>query len=172
MEKMTNLGKRSIDLGAIPGPLWLFGAYAACRLGSWLMTQLTALLSSGVTSYATWEAAAVQLGGWLAALLPAALTYLLLRRSPRAVSLVSWYAGLMSLCCFAALFAPLVGDTPSVAADLVRRELVLLTHGVLWFGLLRYLERSRAVEKLFPPDTRRSGAWAAVPMLALLAIYM
>ena len=113
-------------LYAMPGPVWLFGAYGVSRMWSWLL----AWAASGSLP-TTWTAAVTL----LASLLPLTLLWLLLRRSPYAVQQVSLYAGLKSAAHFAALFLyrPVFGDLPgafSVPAS------ALLTNAVmcaLWF---------------------------------------
>ena len=82
-------------LYAMPGPVWLFGAYGVSRMWSWLL----AWAASGSLP-TTWTAAVTL----LASLLPLTLLWLLLRRSPYAVQQVSLYAGLKSAAHFAALF--------------------------------------------------------------------
>ena len=132
-------------LYAMPGPVWLFGAYGVSRMWSWLL----AWAASGSLP-TTWTAAAFDLCTLLASLLPLTLLWLLLRRSPYAVQQVSLYAGLKSAAHFAALFLyrPVFGDLPgafSVPAS------ALLTNAVmcaLWFGVLRYFERSEDIARL------------------------
>ena len=144
-------------LYAMPGPVWLFGAYGVSRMWSWLLA---------------W--AAFDLCTLLASLLPLTLLWLLLRRSPYAVQQVSLYAGLKSAAHFAALFLyrPVFGDLPgafSVPAS------ALLTNAVmcaLWFGVLRYFERSEDIARLFPAEERRRTWWPAVPMAALILTCM
>lgn len=132
-------------LYAMPGPVWLFGAFGVSRMWSWLL----AWAASGSLP-TTWTAAAFDLCTLLASLLPLTLLWLLLRRSPYAVQQVSLYAGLKSAAHFAALFLyrPVFGDLPgafSVPAS------ALLTNAVmcaLWFGVLRYFERSEDIARL------------------------
>lgn len=92
-------------LYAMPGPVWLFGAYGVSRMWSWLL----AWAASGSLP-TTWTAAVTL----FASLLPLTLLWLLLRRSPYAVQQVSLYAGLKSAAHFAALFLyrPVFGDLP------------------------------------------------------------
>lgn len=86
----------------------------------------------------------------------------------------SLYAGLKSAAHFAALFLyrPVFGDLPgafSVPAS------ALLTNAVmcaLWFGVLRYFERSEDIARLFPAEERRRTWWPAVPMAALILTCM
>ena len=152
-------------LYAMPGPVWLFGAYGVSRMWSWLL----AWAASGSLP-TTWTAAVTL----LASLLPLTLLWLLLRRSPYAVQQVSLYAGLKSAAHFAALFLyrPVFGDLPgafSVPAS------ALLTNAVmcaLWFGVLRYFERSEDIARLFPAEERRRTWWPAVPMAALILTCM
>ena len=149
-------------LYAMPGPVWLFGV---SRMWSWLL----AWAASGSLP-TTWTAAVTL----LASLLPLTLLWLLLRRSPYAVQQVSLYAGLKSAAHFAALFLyrPVFGDLPgafSVPAS------ALLTNAVmcaLWFGVLRYFERSEDIARLFPAEERRRTWWPAVPMAALILTCM
>lgn len=156
-------------LYAMPGPVWLFGAYGVSRMWSWLL----AWAASGALP-TTWTAAAFDLCTLLASLLPLTLLWLLLRRSPYAVQQVSLYAGLKSAAHFAALFLyrPVFGDLPgafSVPAS------ALLTNAVmcaLWFGVLRYFERSEDIARLFPAEERRRTWWPAVPMAALILTCM
>lgn len=156
-------------LYAMPGPAWLFGAYGVSRMWSWLL----AWAASGSLP-TTWTTAAFDLCTLLASLLPLTLLWLLLRRSPYAVQQVSLYAGLKSAAHFAALFLyrPVFGDLPgafSVPAS------ALLTNAVmcaLWFGVLRYFERSEDIARLFPAEERRRTWWPAVPMAALILTCM
>ena len=74
-------------LYAMPGPVWLFGAFGVSRMWSWLL----AWAASGSLP-TTWTAAAFDLCTLLASLLPLTLLWLLLRRSPYAVQQVSLYA--------------------------------------------------------------------------------
>ena len=71
-------------LYAMPGPVWLFGAFGVSRMWSWLL----AWAASGSLP-TTWTAAAFDLCTLLASLLPLTLLWLLLRRSPYAVQQVS-----------------------------------------------------------------------------------
>lgn len=161
--------KKLLDsLYAMPGPIWLFGAYGVSRMWSWLLARIVsgALLTTWTTAGAVFE-----LGMFLAALLPLLLLWLLLKRSPYAVQQASLYAGLKAAAHFAVLFLPAFGGffkTP----DIVRSSLIGLVMCALWFGMLRYFERSEDIARLFPVAERRRSWWPAVPMAVLILVCM
>ena len=159
--------KKLLDaLYAMPGPIWLFGAYGVSRMWSWLLARIV----SGALP-TTWTAAAIELGMFLAALLPLLLLWLLLKRSPYAVQQASLYAGLKAAAHFAALFLPAFGGFFETSY-IVRSSLIGLVMCVLWFGMLRYFERSEDIARLFPAEERRRTWWPVVPMTALILVGM
>ena len=135
-------------------------------------------MSLSLTRIDAWSAAKVafmlSIAGGIIQIVAVTLLWLLLRRSPYAVQQVSLYAGLKSAAHFAALFLyrPVFGDLPgafSVPAS------ALLTNAVmcaLWFGVLRYFERSEDIARLFPVEERRRTWWPVVPMIALMLVCM
>ena len=153
-------------LYAMPGPVWLFGAYGVSRMWSWLLARIV----SGSLP-ATWMTAALDLGTFLAALLPLSLLWLLLKRSPYAGRLAGLYAGLKSAAHFIVLFRPAF-DGFWAATDIVRSVLVNVVMCALWFGVLRYFERSEDIARLFPAEERRRTWWPAVPMAVLVLACM
>lgn len=159
--------KKLLDaLYAMPGPIWLFGAYGVSRMWSWLLARI---VSGDLPT--TWTAAAIELGMFLAALLPLLLLWLLLKRSPYAVQQASLYAGLKAAAHFAALFLPAFGGFFETSY-IVRSSLIGLVMCVLWFGMLRYFERSEDIARLFPAEERRRTWWPVVPMTALILVCM
>ena len=42
---------------------------------------------------------------------------------------------------------------------------------VLWFGLLRYMERSAVIAEFFPMEQRKNLWWTALPMIVLILLY-
>ena len=159
--------KKLLDaLYAMPGPIWLFGAYGVSRMWSWLLARIASR-----TLPMTWTTAALDLGTFLAALLPLLLLWLLLKRSPYAVQQASLYAGLKAAAHFAALFLPAFGGFFETSY-IVRSSLIGLVMCVLWFGMLRYFERSEDIARLFPAEERRRTWWPVVPMTALILVCM
>lgn len=159
--------KKLLDsLYAMPGPIWLFGAYGVSRMWSWLLARI----ASG-TLPMTWTTAALDLGTFLAALLPLSLLWLLLKRSPYAVQQASLYAGLKAAAHFAGLFLPAFGSYFETSY-IVRLVLINVVMCVLWFGMLRYFERSEDIARLFPVEERRRTWWPVVPMTALILVCM
>lgn len=154
------------ELNAMPGPVWVFGAYGVYRLWGWLTGMLPALFSPG----SFWPLI-MGIGGLLAAILPLALLWLMLRRNPYAVQQVGLYAGLQALARFVSLFFPLFRDIPYFGETL-RMQLAGVVWCCLWFGLLYYLERSAVIRELFPEENRRKNYWSALPMIALILVYM
>ena len=151
---------------ARPGPVGLFGAYGVFRMWSWLLARI---VSGSLPT--TWTTAALDLGTLLAALLPVSLLGLLLKRSAYAVQLVSLYAGLKGAAHFIALFRPVFGRFPETP-DMVSSVLVNGVMCALWFGVLRYFERSEDIARLFPVEERRRTWWPVVPMIALMLVCM
>ncbi len=161
---IRNMKKLLAELNAMPGPVWVFGAYGVFRMWSWLIGRV---ISGSLP--ATWLTASVELGVFLAALLPLLLFWLLLKRSPYAVQQVSLYVGLKAAAHFVALILPLFNDSWG-HSDIVRLVLTNVVTCVLWFGALRYFERSEDIARLFPAEERRRSWWSVVPMVALILI--
>ena len=136
--------------------------YGCSALTAWLLARFV----SGSLPM-TWTTAALDLGTFLAALLPLLLLWLLLKRSPYAVQQVSLYAGLKAAAHFAGLFLPAFGSYFETSY-IVRLVLINVVMCVLWFGVLRYFERSEDIARLFPVEERRRSWWPAVPMAALI----
>lgn len=156
------------ELDAMPGPVWVFGAYAVYRMWFWVADNFTRL--AGFRLPLVWTDVALGIGGFIAAALPSLFFWLMLRRSRYAVSLVSWYAGLRVVACLIMLFSPLYYGVSNVWY-MLSAGFSSLMWCVLWFGLLRYLEQSAVIAGLFPAEQRKNLWWAALPMIALILFY-
>ncbi|MDE5621741.1 MAG: hypothetical protein K2K30_02075 [Alistipes sp.] len=156
-------------LNTLPGPLWLFGAYALQRLLKWLHGGIEALVlhleqGGGFDRHDL----AVRGTGLLAAALPLLLGWLLLRRRPAALWLLRWYAGLKALIHLSAIVLPLAAPGAKFPA-LLPGLLLNLTLGVVWFALLRYLERSERLAD-YPSAEKVRYGWLFVPLMAAVLI--
>lgn len=162
------------NLNELPGPVWLFGAFGISRLAEWLFALL--LKCVGGDLWLSWGAGGMQLLGLAAALLPVGLFVCLVQRRPCGMPLVRWYAGLQMLAHGISVIAPLfTGYDPESAGGymlLVRAEVLNLVWAGLWFCFLYYLEHSRALASLMPPENRRALWWTVVPMGALVFFCM
>lgn len=94
----------------------------------------------------------------------------MLRRSRYAVSLVSWYAGLRAVASLIILFSPLYYGVSNLWY-MLSAGFSSLMWCVLWFGLLRYMERSAVIAEFFPVEQRKNLWWTALPMIVLILLY-
>lgn len=157
----------------LPGPLWLVGAYGCLRLFRWIeawLLQGIAYAGQGTLwRIVLWPEAALRMGGLLGAALPLWLFGGLAMRCTYALPLIKWYAGLKCVCHFISLFAPLFSDVSDPASAL-RMAWMNATGCVVWFGLLRYMEKP-AVASLFPATGERRHVWAVLPMAAVILFF-
>lgn len=155
----------------MPGPVWLFGAYGVVRIWNWHVALVFRCTDSVAGFWpAGWRSALIDAGGLLAALLPLWLLWLLVRRSSYAVPLLKWYAGIMAAVFLVSIFSPIFSDSFEIQ-DIVRSELLRVVWCILWFGLLRYLERSEDMATLFPEQNKRYAWLFALPVIALSCVY-
>lgn len=157
------------NLTALPGPLWLFGAYGVWRLWSWLLIFVQGLFSGGGVWQGV-EVFGIGLGGWFAAAFPVVLGWLLLERRPCSLSCLRWYATLQAIYHFIALFPPLFAGMSDVGY-VVHAFLTNLIWCSLWLGLMAYLEWSVTIAQQYPGSCRRNCWWAVAAMVVLIFIY-
>lgn len=153
------------NLEALPGPLWLFGAYGICRMWNWLLALLVGLVGHGVV-WQGWSVLAIGAGGLLAAALPVVLLWLLASRNAYALPLVRWYASVQAIYHLIAVFAPLFDAGAGWLAEFINGAWV-----VCWGALMLWLERSPAVAQLFPAAERRSCWWAVAVIVVAVFVY-
>lgn len=167
----ADAARRLFDrLEALPGPVWLFGAYGVYRGCGLLWGWLLRAVSGSYAAYGWMQAVgdAIALAGML---LPLWLLALLLRGSRCALSGLRWYAGLSALVCCVSLFAPLFGPALSRLScgpgEWLRMAAATLVSGGLWLALLLYAERSARLTAVFP--AQRPLPKAVVAGMVLLA---
>lgn len=156
------------ELNAMPGPVWVFGTYAVYQMWFWVADNFNRL--AGFRLSQAWTDVAFCIGGFIAAAQPLLFFWLMLRRSRYAVSLVSWYAGLRAVASLIILFSPLYYGVSNLWY-MLSAGFSSLMWCVLWFGLLRYMERSAVIAEFFPVEQRKNLWWTALPMIVLILLY-
>lgn len=158
---------------ALPGPLWLFGAYGACRLGTWFRALLAQGLDGTLSGFSSGSVPMLA-AGLAAAAVPWLLIGMLALRKPGALWLMRWYAGLRAAVCTVALFLPFFAQAESgSAADAIDTAIVQGVRCLLWLGFLRYLEKSRTLAHDLPAEQTRVSwqAWIGLTLLILFALF-
>lgn len=157
-------------LNALPGPIWLFGAFGFSRLWAWSLGLLSRCENGGSVGYFP-ETLLFLAAGLAAALTPLLLLWMLTERKAHALWLMRWYAGLKALVHVAGLLSPLLAeDATTVFSDtetLPHRLFVQGTWCLLWLGFLRYLERSRTLAAWMPKEPK-GVSWQSVLLWMLL----
>lgn len=149
----ADVARRLFDrLEALPGPVWLFGAYGVYRGCGLLWGWLLRAVSGSYAAYGWMQAVGdvIALAGML---LPLWLLALLIRGSRCALSGLRWYAGLSAVVCCVSLFVPLLGPLwPGLSCspdEWLQMAAPTLVRGGLWLALLLYAERSTRLAALF-----------------------
>lgn len=158
---------------ALPGPIWLFGAFGFSRLWAWFLGLLSRWENGGLNGYFP-ETLLFLAAGLAAVLVPLLLLWMLAIRKPHALWLMRWYAGLKVIVHAVALLSPLLAEDGMEGSNDAENLLHgLLVNGIwclLWLGFLRYLERSRTLAEWIPKETKRFS-WQSIVLWMLLFMF-
>lgn len=163
------------EMNEMPGPVWLFGAWAVLRLAKWVPGVGSSCSFFGAGDCASmWIGIGMFVGMLLGQILPFAALWLLMRRKPIAVSLTSFYVAMRALGLCILFILPLLRNVPEWACgasgpwgDQLPMQLF---ECVLWLAFMVYLERSQDIARLFPEQQQRRAPWWLMLVVAVLVV--
>lgn len=163
----AKLNRLWVQMNQMPGPVWIFGAWAVFRFVKWVSSTLPGWIpfpSMNFEVASLWLTIGIFAAMCVGQLLPLVVVWVLICKKQIAVSLCSLYVGLRALYFCICLLMPLL----TVVPDWARSRLygrwpdqlpMILFECVVWTAFLFYLEWSKDVEQVFPTQTRRRAPW-------------
>ena len=149
----------------LPGPLWLFGGYVVWGCTTWLNTLWIETFDQNFAPW-NWVTALIQAKTLCFHLFLIAILRGLVLRRPYALPLMAWFAGIQFALCGLSFINMLRNASvliPYQYGTLSAAILGIVITGALWMLLLRYIEKSAALARIFAPGDRgndaKSGWW-------------
>lgn len=165
-------------MNEMPGPIWIFGAWAVFRLVKWVPAIGSLCTSFGATQdcASMWIGVGMFVGMLLGQILPFVALWLLIRRNPIAVSLASFYAAMRALGLCILFILPLLVSVPEWARGTYgpwNDQLpIQIFECVLWLAFMAYLERSQEITRVFPKAQQRRMPWWLMVVVAGLVVVL